>query len=723
MVRYKSMKSSSNPPPVRAGLAKKAAEASARRLAAREADAEGLLTSPRRTKRQKFVAPSQLIAESQSLLSPVAHDDESTGSPLTSAVEVNVESQLTQGTDFPSDSSVSSVSVTAADGATLVAAVADSATNTVTANSTMAAVADTNNSNDVVAPPDDIVPPTSLNEVLRSPAILLDREDWFKLLQDSGTLMSGAEKEMYLPTNPKPKKKTRMIAHSSEDGSFFYSLLYQLAAALFDQMNSYRTTFPHLPKQSSKTATIHKIGQWIAKKRIRYERADIHNIGIEVGFMDFILSPTYADQMHFFVLTQSTTWEYLFHLYGAKGEQKAVTVDDKVRVVGIIFQEDMRPFIQDMIGTSRASSVRAVLDAASGRKLYAMNRLHEHFIDREVVIHIPPGWETVDNMVSVDEINGEGAFEQFGNFNPNNEARIALDWTPADVTAIFGKVLSEYNAAMEKYTKGTGGGSGSHAMFAVWDEARSEQHKKWKERSVGWIAQYAGQMASLYLGVVLMWDAQFGYIFHARKDPMPDQCMIDDNNHCMIDDSTAGGGRGDNGEDSGGRDRNNDFRTPRVGTGRMQGSSSSKNIESLLNEIQVGKESLHATQHEMLQMMKAATTAGASGGPASFVSQIQSTLNVLKECKNDLRELQKRSKRLASNGADGDGKIRRLTNEIKKKRRLISTLEVTLDTQQEQLRAVTMSEAATAKGNRNDDDDDDYDDDSSGDDADDGTAE
>ena len=85
--------------------------------------------------------------------------------------------------------------------------------------------------------------------------------------------------------------------------------------------------------------------------------------------------------------------------------------------------------------------------------------------------------------------------------------------------------------------------------------------------------------------------------------------------------------------------------------------------------------------------------------------------------------LSKRSKRLASNGADGDGKMRRLTNEIKKKRRLISTLEVTLDTQQEQLRAVTMSEAATAKGNRNDDDDDDYDDDSSGDDADDGTAE
>jgi hypothetical protein len=302
--------------------------------------------------------------------------------------------------------------------------------------------------------------------------------------------------------------------------------------------------------------------------------------------------------MYFFVLTQSTAWEYLFHLYGAKGEQKAITVDDKVRVAGILFQED---------------------------------------------------------------------------------------------------------------------------------ESRSEQHKQWKERSVGWIAQYAGQMASLYLGVVLMWDAQFGYIFHARKDPMPTDCMIDDNN--------VGGGGG--GDDDGGMVSNNHFRTPRVGTatGRMQGSSSRKDIDAVLKEMQVGKESLQSTQNEMLQMMKAATTAGTTttgdGGSASFVSKIKDTLNVLKECKSDLADLKKRKKRLARNDVmDGDGKMQRVTTDIKKKRRLISTLEETLDAQQEQLRAVTKSEAATAKGNRKDDDDDDYldagddssqDDDSGDDDADDGS--
>ena len=452
--------------------------------------------------------------------------------------------------------------------------------------------------------------------------------------------MSVAEEEQYLPTKAKHKKKTRMIAQSSASGNFFYSLIYQLAAQIYDRMDAHRiVTFPQLPKTSSKTATIHKIGQWVAKKRIRYDRADIHNIGNEVGFMDLIQSPEYEDRAHFFVLTQAAMWEYVFSIYGVKGEQKLITVHDKVRVAGIVFLEDMRPFIEDMIGTSRASSVRAVLDAAPARKLYAMNRLHEKFIDREVVIHVPPNWENVENMMSVNEINGDGAFEKFGHFNPNNPARISLPWTPADVSAIFAKVLAEYNTAMEKYTKGTGGGSGSHAIFAVWDEAQLEQHKQWKERSVGWIAQYAGQMSMLYLGVVLMWDAEFGYKFHARKDPTPDDCMIDDN--------FAPTNSDDNNDEQ--------FRTPTATslgtnggtTGRstvstssgLKKTSSKHGVESLLNEIQAGRTLMQSKQDEMVQMLKAATTA--TTAVDSLVSNISDTLNVITGCKKELSELVK----------------------------------------------------------------------------------
>ena len=114
------------------GLGKKAAEASAARLAARAADSDEvsatpLRTSPRRDKRAKSVTqasvassrgktadtPSQLVAESQSLLSPAADESPTQGAslqgaPLLSVVHENVESQITHGSDFPSDKSNSS---------------------------------------------------------------------------------------------------------------------------------------------------------------------------------------------------------------------------------------------------------------------------------------------------------------------------------------------------------------------------------------------------------------------------------------------------------------------------------------------------------------------------------------------------------------------------------------------------------------------------------------
>jgi hypothetical protein len=78
-------------------LSRKLADA---RVATREGQ-QGIQTSPRRGKRQKTPVASQLIAESQSLLSPES-DDESTGNSLVAAVEVHVDSQLTLGTDWGS---------------------------------------------------------------------------------------------------------------------------------------------------------------------------------------------------------------------------------------------------------------------------------------------------------------------------------------------------------------------------------------------------------------------------------------------------------------------------------------------------------------------------------------------------------------------------------------------------------------------------------------------
>ncbi len=106
--------------------------------------------------------------------------------------------------------------------------------------------------------------------------------------------------------------------------ALFYLQLYLLAAVLYERMDMHcTTTFPSLPKSSIKTGTIHKIGQWIAGKRICYEQADIYNIGNEVGFKDLIPSAEYADHSHFFVLQQSRAWEHLYHLWHQGGNKSS----------------------------------------------------------------------------------------------------------------------------------------------------------------------------------------------------------------------------------------------------------------------------------------------------------------------------------------------------------------------------------------------------------------
>ena len=118
----------------RIGLGEKAAEASAARLAARAAvsdevgvaaeHATPIRTSPRRDKTAKSVTqpsvtssrgrkkkhdtPSQLVAESQSLLSPADASSTQGAPPLLSVIHENIESQITHGTNFPSDKSKSS---------------------------------------------------------------------------------------------------------------------------------------------------------------------------------------------------------------------------------------------------------------------------------------------------------------------------------------------------------------------------------------------------------------------------------------------------------------------------------------------------------------------------------------------------------------------------------------------------------------------------------------
>ena len=104
----------------------------------------------------------------------------------------------------------------------------------------------------------------------------------------------------------------------------------------------------------------------------------------------------------------------------------------------------------------------------------------------------------------------------------------------------------------------------------------------------------------------------------------------------------------------------------------LKKTSSKHGVESLLNEIQAGRTLMQSKQDEMVQMLKAATTATTAvkpndGGSASLVSNISDTLNVITGCKKELSELVKKKKWHMSNDKEGSEKMKRLKQQIKKK--------------------------------------------------------
>ena len=75
----------------------------------------------------------------------------------------------------------------------------------------------------------------------------------------------------------------------------------------------------------------------------------------------------------------------------------------------------------------------------------------------------------------------------------------------------------EYHMVMDKYTQGTGGGSGLDENYVAWQQ-RDELH----------VINYTNQQASLiYLTVVHMWDKMYGFSFVSVKDSLPLEWAID----------------------------------------------------------------------------------------------------------------------------------------------------------------------------------------------------
>ena len=533
---------------------------------------------------------------------------------------------------------------------------------------------------DVAPRPAATAPSLTLQAVLQDVELYLPREQWFKLLQDEGREMTAMEATTYPPDGR--KVKTHMINH----GSWFYGGLYQLAEALYKLLDAKRDIhFKQLPQAKNKTTTIHRIGKTIASRHLYYLRGDLHDR--QEGFNDFILSDEYAAVDGFYILTKSSILDVCFQRYGGDDANiKRPTTDDKVRVAGILItDEEMQEYLPDLTGRSRGGN-RQALDASRSRRLAGLSMLQRKFIDDEVVVTIPPKWYLQSTKVSINKKLGEGVFESHGNFNANNPLRMRITWSVKDVTAIFAKMDTEYRKAMDKYTMGTGGGSGSDENFAAWQERDPTNVVTYSSGS---------QPSLIYLSVVHMWDKQYSFPYVSVKDTMPADCAIDDVNFGGNEDEMGNNNTPPSGSVT-------VSRSCSLSSGRS--SRTERGLEKVMAGFTTASEEASAATRQLIDVVRTGMGGNSGNGnggsanqqfmPHQLTEHIANTEKLITEYEATI--VGKRAARDAiKSGLDSitqkKKKRKELTKEIAGMKKMMHTLRNTLEHQRNQLESVTAS--------------------------------
>ena len=86
---------------------------------------------------------------------------------------------------------------------------------------------------------------------------------------------------------------------------------------------------------------------------------------------------------------------------------------------------------------------------------------------------MPEKWTEANTKLTIEQHRGDGFYDTHGSFNLNNVSRIALPWLKEHIQSMIGIILVGYNASMQLYTKGTGGGPWDEANCVFWQDRYS----------------------------------------------------------------------------------------------------------------------------------------------------------------------------------------------------------------------------------------------------------
>ena len=253
----------------------------------------------------------------------------------------------------------------------------------------------------------------------------------------------------------------------------------------------------------NRSDAIHKIGMYIANNRYSKAKGDMHSAGQGYNYNQFVSNVEYVNRTTFYLLDQQMVLKHFLDTWGSETllEQMKPKDSDRLRAIGLLFQEEMREYIPYVL-SGKDRTKRQTLDEWTGKRNKCYTLLYQRFIDPDFIVTLPTKWtqqKTKDN-INRKFISTGKTWNYFNDeFNPNDLSRILLKRSEVSIKQILGSTISAYNTVMCDYTKNTGGGSGDDADIVTWQE-REETDILNYDRKV---------KNSVYLTVVHMYDKSF----------------------------------------------------------------------------------------------------------------------------------------------------------------------------------------------------------------------
>ena len=246
-----------------------------------------------------------------------------------------------------------------------------------------------------------------------------------------------------------------------------------------------------------------KIVEHITKKRILKKRSLIPDTYLRTMAQDSSSYNPFQNQYYFYCKGEFLQWaEDQFKTDLAAGAKKSKpAVNDIIRLFSIATSETNRDLVTNL-GYGKAFK-RSDLDGSMSLFDSIMTKFSIQFNDTSLTFVKP---QRACYLATTQELN------------PNEMERILIKRNHEWMGSLYKKTLGEYNKAFKKWTKGTGGGSGSEENFQDW-----ELREKTEE-----FANYSNSGSVDYLAYMLMLDKQAGYVINTINESAPDGTVNED---------------------------------------------------------------------------------------------------------------------------------------------------------------------------------------------------